>query len=145
MPIHKKKISFKYYYLADELTLITERGIEVMIYNGNLDVIVHVAGTNKLVNSLKWSGRGEFLKSQRKTFWVHNERKGNDDLAGYVNEGGGLTVVTIRKSGHMVPISQPLWALDLVTQFTHIPGTPPSMRFNYKPRPKTSNSFRDCH
>ena len=144
MPILKKSNFFQI-LLADELFLITERGIEVMIYNGNLDVIVHVAGTNKLVNSLKWSGRGEFLKSQRKTFWVHNERKGSDDLAGYVNEGGGLTVATIRKSGHMVPISQPLWALDLVTQFTHIPGTPPSMRFNYKPHSKTSNSFRDCH
>ena len=40
-------------------------------------------------------------------------------LAGYVNEGGGLTYVVVRNAGHMVPISQPRWAHDMVTQFTH--------------------------
>ena len=39
--------------------------------------------------------------------------------AGYANEGGGLTYVVIRNAGHMVPISQPRWAHDMVTQFTH--------------------------
>ena len=39
--------------------------------------------------------------------------------AGYANEGGGLTYVVVRNAGHMVPISQPRWAHDLVTQFTH--------------------------
>ena len=40
-------------------------------------------------------------------------------LAGYANEGGGLTYVVVRNAGHMVPISQPRWAHELVTQFTH--------------------------
>ena len=117
-----------------------------MIYNGNLDVIVHVSGTNKLVNTLNWSGRGEFDKSERKQFWVYNERTRLGELAGYVNEGGGLTVATIRNAGHMVPISQPLWALELVTQFTHLPATPTSMRFQ-KPsqiRPVYGTPFTEC-
>lgn len=38
------------------------------------------------------------------------------ELAGYVNEGGGLTFVIVRNAGHMVPISQPLRAWDLVTR-----------------------------
>ena len=39
--------------------------------------------------------------------------------AGYANEGGGLTYVVVRNAGHMVPISQPRWAHNMVTQFTH--------------------------
>ena len=117
------------------------RGLEVMIYNGNLDVIVNIPGTNKVVNSLQWSGRGEFVKSKRKDFWVYNERSDQPELAGkleildflgakiqtmilaYVNEGGGLTYAIVRNAGHMVPISQPLWAWKLVTQFTHYPAS----------------------
>lgn len=124
-----------------------ERGIEVLIYNGNLDVIVNVPGTNAVVNSLQWSGRGEFVNSKRKEFWVFNERTQRGELAGYVNEGGGLTMAIIRNAGHMVPISQPLWALDLVTQFTHLPSTPASSRFE-KPsqiKPSSGVKFYDCH
>lgn len=53
-----------------------------MIYNGNLDVIVNIPGTNKVVNSLQWSGKGEFVKSKRKDFWVYNQRSAQPELAG---------------------------------------------------------------
>lgn len=124
------------------LTEALRRGLEVMIYNGNLDVIVNIPGTNKVVNSLQWSGKGEFVKSKRKDFWVYNQRSAQPELAGnkhfyffserymtcgvllgYVNEGGGLTYAIVRNAGHMVPISQPLWAWKLVTQFTHYPAS----------------------
>ena len=64
------------------LTEALRRGLEVMIYNGNLDVIVNIPGTNKVVNSLQWSGKGEFVKSKRKDFWVYNERSAQPELAG---------------------------------------------------------------
>ena len=118
-----------------------------MIYNGNQDVIVNVPGTNQMVHSLQWSGRGEFIKSKRKDFWVYNERSGRGQLAGYVNEGGGLTYAIIRNAGHMVPISQPLVAFELVTQFTHFPATPLSSRFERPPeiRPALGSKFRNCN
>ena len=59
---------------------LEREGIEVLIYNGNLDVIVNVAGTNRLVNSLRWSGQGEFAKSERKSFWVWNPETGRGEL-----------------------------------------------------------------
>ena len=64
------------------LTEALRRGLEVMIYNGNLDVIVNIPGTNKVVNSLQWSGKGEFVKSKRKDFWVYNQRSAQPELAG---------------------------------------------------------------
>ena len=60
------------------------RGIEVMIYNGNLDIIVNIPGTNKVVNALQWSGKGEFVKSRRKDFWVYNDRTNQGELAGKI-------------------------------------------------------------
>ena len=126
---------------------VLERGgIEVLIYNGNLDVIVNVAGTNRVVNSLQWSGKREFTNSQRKNIWVWNERTSRGELAGYANEGGGLTYAVVRNAGHMVPISQPLWARHLVTEFTHyIPGTERfAMPKNMKTKPNSSNSFENC-
>ena len=38
------------------------------------------------------------------------------ELVGYYTEGGGLTYLIVRNAGHMVPISQPLWAREIVTQ-----------------------------
>lgn len=57
-----------------------KRGIEVLVYNGNLDVIVNVAGTNRVINSLRWSGSGEFIKSKRKTYWVWNPDTNRGEL-----------------------------------------------------------------
>ena len=38
------------------------------------------------------------------------------ELVGYYTEGGGLTYLIVRNAGHMVPISQPHWAREIVTQ-----------------------------
>ena len=58
-----------------------QRGrIEVLVYNGNLDVIVNVAGTNRVINSLNWTSNGEFAKSKRKNFWVWNPDTGQGEL-----------------------------------------------------------------
>jgi hypothetical protein len=44
------------------------------------------------------------------------------ELVGYATEGGGLTYLIVRNAGHMVPISQPRWAREIVYQFTHEEG-----------------------
>ena len=64
-------------------------GIEVLIYNGNLDVIVNVAGTNRVINSLQWSGKGEFVKSERKSYWVWNPESNRGELG---NTGTNLYI-----------------------------------------------------
>ena len=64
-------------------------GIEVLVYNGNLDVIVNVAGTNRVINSLQWSGKGEFVKSERKNYWVWNPESNRGELG---NTGPNLFI-----------------------------------------------------
>ena len=62
-------------------------------------MIVNVAGTNRLVNSLKWSGQGEFSNSARQKIWVWNPDRSRGELAGYANDGGGLTYAIVRNAG----------------------------------------------
>ncbi len=72
------------------LNQVLDAGIEVLIYTGNLDVIVHVPGTSAIVRSLRWRRRDGFDRSRRETFWVWHPDEARGRIAGYYNEGGGL-------------------------------------------------------
>lgn len=84
----------------------------VLLYNGQLDIIVAYPTTENYLKNLKWSGAEEYKKAVRKQWWV------DKDLAGYSKTVGNLTEVLVRNAGHMVPSDQPRWALDLITRFT---------------------------
>nr|XP_023012514.1 venom serine carboxypeptidase-like [Leptinotarsa decemlineata] len=84
----------------------------VLIYNGQLDIIVAYPNTVKYLQKLKFSGASKYKTAKRTKWYV------GDDLAGYAKTAGNLTEVIVRNSGHMVPVDQPKWALDLITKFT---------------------------
>jgi len=88
---------------------------KVLIYSGNQDIIVHLRGTANMVRALRWRGRGEFARSKKTTYWVQNQ--GRRILSGHYNSGGNLTLLTVRGAGHMVPISQPVTARQILTDF----------------------------
>ena len=83
----------------------------VMVYNGQLDIIVAYPLTDNYLRNLKWSGAEQFAVAPRKKWYVEN------DLAGYAKTAGRLTQVLVRDAGHMVPMDQPRWALDLLNRF----------------------------
>ncbi|KAK5644824.1 hypothetical protein RI129_006124 [Pyrocoelia pectoralis] len=84
----------------------------VLIYNGQLDVIVPYIGTVNYLTNLNFSGSDLYKNVSRGKWWV------NDKLAGYVKCAGNLTEVLVRNSGHMVPVHQPMICLDLISKFT---------------------------
>lgn len=85
----------------------------VLIYNGQLDIIVAYPLTENYLKNLKWSGADKYAKVPRKIWMIGNK------LAGYTKTVDNLTEVLVRNAGHMVPSDQPKWALDLITRFTH--------------------------
>ncbi|XP_011693538.1 PREDICTED: venom serine carboxypeptidase [Wasmannia auropunctata] len=85
----------------------------VLIYNGQLDIIVAYPLTENYLKNLKWSGADKYVKAPRKIWMVGNK------IAGYTKTVDNLTEVLVRNAGHMVPSDQPKWALDLITRFTH--------------------------
>lgn len=84
----------------------------VLIYNGQLDIIVAYPLTVNYLENLKWPGAKKYKTVGRKQWWVQ------DELAGYTKSVDNLTEVLVRNAGHMVPYDQPRWALDLITRFT---------------------------
>jgi len=86
---------------------------KLLVYNGQLDIIVAYPLTENYIRKMKWSGAYKYAKAPRKLWKVGNE------LAGYVKSVDNLTEVLVRNAGHMVPYDQPKWALDLITRFTH--------------------------
>ncbi|KAF2895434.1 hypothetical protein ILUMI_10738 [Ignelater luminosus] len=84
----------------------------VLIYNGQLDIIVAYPLTMNYLKGLNFNGADEYKKAVRHQWRVDNY------LAGYVKQAGNLTEAMVRNAGHMVPGDQPRWALDLITRFT---------------------------
>lgn len=91
----------------------------VLLYSGQLDIIVPYRGTMRMAQSLKWSG-AEAFKNATRTIWRvrHADNENATDVAGYTTTSGPLTVLLVRNAGHMVPADQPVWGLDLINRFT---------------------------
>lgn len=85
----------------------------VLIYNGQLDVIVAYPLTVNYLRNLNFTGADEY-KTAKRYIW-----KVDGEIAGYVKQAGKLVEIMVRDAGHMVPGDQPKWALDLITRFTH--------------------------
>lgn len=85
----------------------------VMIYTGQLDIIVPYPLTENYLSHLKFTGAAEYRNATRHQWMIDGQ------LAGYVKFAGNLTEVLVRNAGHMVPKDQPVVALNLITRFTH--------------------------
>lgn len=83
----------------------------VLIYNGQLDLIVPYPVTIDYIKSLNFSGADDYKKALRFTWFVGNR------IAGYSKSAGNLTEVLVRNAGHNVPSDQPEWGLDLINRF----------------------------
>lgn len=84
---------------------------KVLIYNGQLDIIVAYPLTVNFLQNLNFNAAAEYKTAKRYVWYV------DYDLAGYVKQAGNLTEVLVRNAGHMVPSDQPKWALDLISRF----------------------------
>lgn len=85
----------------------------VVIYNGQLDIIVAYPNTLNYLRNLNFTGSEDY-KTAKRYIW-----KVDGEVAGYVKQAGKLVEIMVRNAGHMVPGDQPKWALDLITRFTH--------------------------
>ena len=88
----------------------------VMIYNGQLDIIVAYPLTINYLKVLNFDGAKDYKKAIRRIWRVDKE------IAGYVKEAGNLVEVLVRNAGHMVPHDQPKFALDMMLRLTHQKG-----------------------
>ena len=96
-----------------EALLDAPQSYKVLIYSGQLDIIVANTLTDNMLRQLQWKGAAQFQKADRK-IW----RVGSKEIAGYVKKAKNLTYVLVRNAGHMIPYDQPKWAFDMINRFT---------------------------
>jgi len=126
-------------HLTDDLMRSTKDWLEylidryrVMIYSGNLDVIVGnllsptllldsysrffqgTPLTQTMLQTLNWSAANQW-KVSKKRFWKVN--KNDTDIAGYVKKYKSFYYVVIRGAGHVAPADKPRETYDLLTKF----------------------------
>ncbi len=92
----------------------------VLLYSGQLDVIIGALLTDQFVPTLVWPGAAAYTKAQRNVWQL------NDGVAGYAKQvtaknaaGQDITFVraVVRGAGHIVPFDAPAAALDMVQRF----------------------------
>ena len=76
---------------------------KVIIYSGNLDIIVGAPLTEAFMSKLDFNGSAAFHAAAR----VPYTDVGDGEVAGYVKHAGNLTQVVVRGAGHILPHDQP--------------------------------------
>jgi len=86
-----------------------------LIYDGNFDIICDHSGVLDMINDLNsWSGYDKYKNTERTVY----EHRASGDVVGYITQADNLNVLVVRNAGHMVPLSQPVYAQQMIEEFT---------------------------
>ncbi|XP_023588129.1 probable serine carboxypeptidase CPVL [Trichechus manatus latirostris] len=95
---------------------------KVLIYNGQLDIIVAAPLTERSLMAMDWKGSQEYRTVEKKVWKVF---KSDDEVAGYVRQVGDFHQVIVRGGGHILPYDQPLRSFDMINRFVFERGWDP--------------------
>ncbi|CAM1154171.1 CPVL (predicted), partial [Pycnogonum litorale] len=87
---------------------------KVMLYSGQLDIMVAPILTENFLQKLKWKYSEEYKNASRVIYKVSATDK---KVAGYVTKFRDFYQVIIRNAGHFLPFEQPSVAYDMITRF----------------------------
>jgi len=91
---------------------------DVLVYNGQYDVILGPPGTERALDKLKWSGAAAYAIAP--TTQIVDEARA--DLLGYARQAPSalnttFSYVMLRGCGHMVPTDQPVRAYTMLQRY----------------------------
>ncbi|CAN8013299.1 unnamed protein product [Ixodes persulcatus] len=93
------------------------RKYKVLVYSGQLDIMIAYPLTVNFLSTVEWPETSAFADAPRQ-IWRTSEL---GDVAGYVRQAGNFTEVLVRNAGHILPYDQPDAAMDMISRF--IDGT----------------------
>ncbi|CAN6469668.1 unnamed protein product [Victoria cruziana] len=102
----------------NEVDDLLKRGVQVTIYNGQLDLICSTKGAEAWVQKLKWTGLRNFIRSRRTALYC-----GQGGTRGFYKSYKNLHFYWILGAGHFVPVEQPCMALKMIGDITHSPAS----------------------
>ncbi|XAR60053.1 Carboxypeptidase C [Bertholletia excelsa] len=100
-----------------EVDQLLAMGVNVTVYNGQLDLICATKGTEAWIEKLKWGGLKTFLSTYRTPIYCGGVKV----TKGFTKSFRNLHFYWILGAGHFVPVDQPCVALDMVGAITHSP------------------------
>ncbi|KAG2580734.1 hypothetical protein PVAP13_6NG362200 [Panicum virgatum] len=103
-----------------EVDQLLELGVNITIYNGQLDLICATKGTMDWVQKLKWGGLNNFINSPRTPIYCSKE--GQSGTQAFVKSYKHPKFYWILGAGHMVPIDNPCPALKMLADITRSPA-----------------------
>jgi len=89
----------------------TSPSYKVLIFSGQLDVIIGAALTERFLPTVNWPGADAF-KTVEKAVWRMNPT--DVEVAGYARTVGNFSHVIVRGAGHIVPGDQPDRAYNMI-------------------------------
>ncbi|RCV44479.1 hypothetical protein SETIT_9G376900v2 [Setaria italica] len=98
----------------DEIDELLSYGVNVTVYNGQVDVICSTDGAEAWVQKLKWDGLKTFLSLPRQPLYC-GASKG---VKAFVRSYKNLHFYWILGAGHYVPVDQPCIALSMISSIT---------------------------
>ena len=101
----------------ETLGTLLDEDLPVLVYHGNFDLVLPVAGISDAIHNIQWKNRLRWHTASNELYHIIDPEDGFQELMGYKQSGGGLSFVVVRNAGHMVPIDKPKWALKILTDF----------------------------
>ncbi|XP_004506087.1 serine carboxypeptidase-like 51 [Cicer arietinum] len=103
----------------DEVDQLLAKGVNVTVYNGQVDLICATKGTEAWLKKLKWEGLKNFLGKDRTALYCGSTKT----TKGFVKSYKNLHFYWILGAGHFVPTDQPCLALKMIASITQSPAT----------------------
>ncbi|XP_073011705.1 serine carboxypeptidase-like 51 [Typha latifolia] len=104
----------------NEVDELLSFGVNVTIYNGQLDLICATKGAEAWVQKLKWKGLKNFNSLNREPLYCDGDETGATKA--FVKSHKNLHFYWILGAGHFVPVDQPCIALKMVSDITQSPA-----------------------
>ncbi|KAL9660083.1 hypothetical protein QQ045_024894 [Rhodiola kirilowii] len=90
---------------------LLEKGINVLIYAGEYDLICNWLGNLRWLDAIKWSGHKSFAAANLTSYTVDGKE------AGLIKRSGPLTFLKVHDAGHLVPMDQPNVSLQMIKRW----------------------------
>ena len=71
--------------------------------------------TSKDSSKLRQFSTDIIFRNTERTVYEH---RASGDVVGYLTQADNLNVLVVRNAGHMVPLSQPVYAQQMIEEFT---------------------------
>lgn len=98
---------------------ILERGVHVVLYAGDQDLVCPALGIQRLAEHLRWGGQTGMGSAKRAVWTI------NDAYVGTWQTSRNLTMATLVNASHMAPYDAPYAAHDMLLRLMDVRVAPP--------------------